>query len=316
VINADKPHLWADDVQASVRLYNNWFLDAAPQAYRDTRQRTVEDVNQAFAFTNDLRSITPDVLLEHPEVLPALRMSTAPPIARDRLVGLSYGSKSLVETMEKKGEIPPRMKRATLESHLDSMCKVVLDLLDLDLVPWIRTGGVADPRQHEMAATVVADRLCGAISDPIVRNAQEQRQLALIENWLTKRGYRKQNHSSLLSLNEMPAGTFSFRQNVIVGSDLSVNIPVDVVIQPHQPASHSLPVLIEAKSAGDFTNPNKRRKEEATKIHQLKARYGDEISLILFLCGYFDAGYLGYSAAEHLDWVWEHRIDDLEAAGV
>ena len=31
----------------------------------------------------------------------------------------------------------------------------------------------------------------------------------------------------------------------------------------------------------------------------------------LFLCGYFDSGYLGYEAAEGIDWVWEHRIDDL-----
>ena len=35
-----------------------------------------------------------------------------------------------------------------------------------------------------------------------------------------------------------------------------------------------MPILIEAKSAGDFTNTNKRRKEEATKVHQLRATYG------------------------------------------
>jgi hypothetical protein len=31
-----------------------------------------------------------------------------------------------------------------------------------------------------------------------------------------------------------------------------------------------LPLLIEAKSAGDSTNVNKRRKEEATKMSQLR----------------------------------------------
>ena len=31
-----------------------------------------------------------------------------------------------------------------------------------------------------------------------------------------------------------------------------------------------LPLLIEAKSAADFTNVNKRRKEEATKMNQLR----------------------------------------------
>lgn len=68
---------------------------------------------------------------------------------------------------------------------------------------------------------------------------------------------------------------------------------------------------MEAKSAGDYTNTNKRQKEEATKAHQLRAKYGKNIDFVLFLCGYFDAGYLGYEAAEFIDWVWEHRIDDF-----
>ncbi|ESP99314.1 type II site-specific deoxyribonuclease [Streptomyces sp. GBA 94-10 4N24] len=315
MINADKPHHWKRDVQASVRLYNQWFLDAAPKAYRDTRQLTIDEVEQAFQWTADMTSITPAVLKAHPKVLATLRMSTAPPIARDRLVGLSYGSKSLLDSMEK-GKLPPRMTADVLDLHLEKMCAVLTELLDLDLFHWYHSGEPVGHRQRELAATVVADRLCGAIADPIVRNAQERRQLALIEEWLLARGYIKKPHSATLPLNTMQPGTFSFRQNVVVGDGLQVNIPVDAVIQPHTPKSHGFPILIEAKSAGDFTNTNKRRKEEATKIHQLQAKYGSEISLTLFLCGYFNTGYLGYSAAEGLDWVWEHRIDDLEAAGV
>lgn len=77
-----------------------------------------------------------------------------------------------------------------------------------------------------------------------------------------------------------------------------------------------LPLLIEAKSAGDFANTNKRRKEEAQKIRQLKDTYGESIVFGLFLCGYFDAGYLGYEAAEGIDWVWEHGISDLKLYGL
>jgi len=88
------------------------------------------------------------------------------------------------------------------------------------------------------------------------------------------------------------------------------------VIQPKQPKTSRIPILIEAKSAGDFTNTNKRRKEEATKIHQLRETYGEDASLVLFLCGYFDSGYLGYEAAEGIDWVWEHRMDDLLQLGL
>jgi len=95
----------------------------------------------------------------------------------------------------------------------------------------------------------------------------------------------------------MEAGTYTFRMNVAVGKALKVNIPVDVVIQPKKPSKSRMPILIEAKSAGDFTNTNKRRKEEATKIHQLQAAYGNSVSFVLFLCGYFGSDYLGYEAA-------------------
>lgn len=69
--------------------------------------------------------------------------------------------------------------------------------------------------------------------------------------------------------------------------------------------------MIEAKSAGDATNTNKRRKEEAQKFRQLKERYGDAVKFLLYLCGYFEPGYLGYEAAEGIDWVWEHRTGDF-----
>lgn len=39
-----------------------------------------------------------------------------------------------------------------------------------------------------------------------------------------------------------------------------------------------LPIMIEAKSAGDYTNVNKRRKEEATKMQQLRNTYGNNVT--------------------------------------
>jgi hypothetical protein len=313
VINADKPQLWRQDIQNSVSLYNEWFLRAAPEAYRSTRSKIVGEVEGAFRQTSNLSQISPQILRASPDILRTLRMSTAPPIARDRLVGLADSTRNVVYSLEN-GAIPPRA--TGLDAHLDRICAVLVDLLDLDLFEWIKTGAQPDPRQWELAKVVVGDRLCGAIADPLVRNAQEQRQLALIAQWLDGRGYVKKAHPSGRELQGMEAGTYSFRQIVVVGDVKQVNIPVDVVIQPHSPKPSSLPVLVEAKSAGDFTNTNKRRKEEATKVRQLQDKYGAECSLLLFLCGYFDAGYLGYEAAEGLDWVWEHRIDDLAQAGV
>nr|MBC8361761.1 XamI family restriction endonuclease [Candidatus Desulfatibia profunda] len=178
-VNADKPHRWKKDVQNSVDFYNNWFLNFAPKAFRKTRIKTTQKVKDALQSTSNLTDIKPEVLKANPQVLQILRMSTCPPIARDRLIGLSGVSPNLVKTI--KGEFP---------------------------------------------------------------------------------------------------------------------------------------FLIEAKSAGDFTNVNKRRKEEAIKMQQLRSTYGRSIKYVLFLCGYFDSGYLGYEAAEGIDWVWEHRIDDLKQFGL
>lgn len=153
-----------------------------------------------------------------------------------------------------------------------------------------------------------------------MRNAQEKRQLALIQKYLTERKYRLKAPPATTPLTRMEPGTFCFRLNVLVkpskAEAKSVKIPVDAVIQPKAAKLPHLPVLIEAKSAGDFTNVNKRRKEEATKISQLKATYGDQVVFVLFLCGYFDAAYLGYEAAEGIDWIWEHRTGDLGQLGL
>lgn len=290
-------------------------MKCAPAAYRATRAATTQQVKNALVHTNDLRNLVPETIQGHPEVLPTLRMSTAPPIARDRLIGLAGVPGSLVHRLEK-GKLPARMSETVLSENLARMCEVISLLLDEDVFPWLGSGIAPSDADRTRAATIVADRLCGAVADPIIRNAQEKRQLALIADFLERRHYRKQAHLRSEPLTSMEPGTFSFRMIVVVGSAKKVNIPIDVVIQPKVLRPNRLPVLIEAKSAGDFTNTNKRRKEEATKIHQLRQAYGPEIQLILFLCGYFDSGYLGYEAAEGLDWVWEHRIEDLRELGI
>ena len=314
-INADKPHLWKADVAASVDRFNQWFMRFAREAFRSTRVKTTEHVKAALLTTNDLRALNAATLKASPGALPTLRMCTAPPLAVDRLIGLADASKNLVGRMEE-GKLPAKMQAANLDAELRKLCHILTRLLDRDIFPWL-DGGVG-PTDHERdrASTIVADRLCSAVANPIVRNAQEQRQLALIGDYLDKRGYRKQAHPAGKPPTEMEPGTYTFRMNLPVGKALKVNIPVDVVVQPKRLRKGRLPILIEAKSAGDFTNTNKRRKEEATKIHQLQAAYGPSVAFVLFLCGYFGSDYLGYEAAEGLDWVWEHRIDDLAKLGL
>ena len=314
-INADKPHLWKKDVAASVDLYNDWFMRFAPKAYRDARKEAIKRVQEAIQLTKNLTLLNPELLKANPSVLPTLRMCTAPPIARDRLAGLAHVGKHLLISMEG-GKIPPRMGAEKLTEQCQSIAEILVKLLDYDIFPWLEENHQSTEIEQLRAATIVADRLCGTVSDPIIRNTQEQRQLTLIAAYLKKRDYRESLHKSGLPFTDLPPGTFAFRMNVVAGEDRTVNIPVDVIVQPHRPHTSRLPILIEAKSAGDFTNTNKRRKEEATKVNQLRARYGTDLQFVLFLCGYFDTGYLGYEAAEGIDWIWEHRIEDMEQFGI
>lgn len=119
-------------------------------------------------------------------------------------------------------------------------------------------------------------------------------------------------------ITDIPPGLFGIRYNVPVERQATkpIQIPVDLIVRPFKKQVNKQIVLIEAKSAGDYANVNKRRKEETQKMNQLKREYGDGINYLLFLCGYFDAGYLGYEASEGIDWVWEHRIDDLTYIGL
>jgi hypothetical protein len=318
-VNLDKPQKWKADIALSVDMYNDWFMKFAPVAFRTTRIETTKSVEAALKASDNLTNIKPALLRKHPEILSTLRMSTCPPIAVDRLIGLAGVSSTLVKSMELDKRVPPKMVVATLDAQLEKIGNIIEKLADPDIFVWI--GRPAPPTDVEIhrAATIVADRLCGAVANPIIRNAQEKRQLAAIRTWLKAKGYTELPIGGGTKFDKMAPGTCSFRLNVPVkleGGIQSVNIPIDAVIMPLTAKPGELPILFEAKSAGDFTNTNKRRKEEAVKMAQLRSNYGKKVRFNLFLCGYFDGGYLGYEATEGIDWVWEHRIDDLALFGI
>ncbi len=318
VVNSNKPDRWKTDINESVDFYNDWFMKFAPKAYRETRLESTKQVQLALKQTANLTNVTPKLLRENPDTLEMLRMATAPPIARDRLIGLAKVPKNLVSNMEDNNRIPPKMKAKNIDAELEKISNLIMKLADKDIFPWLETKNSPDEKDAFRAATVVADRLCRSQSDPIIRNAQEKRQLESIKKWLEQRKYSFVELGSV-TFDKMESGTFTFHLGIPVklsSGTKQINIPVDIVIMPKEAKSGSLPLLIEAKSAGDFTNPNKRQKEEGIKISQLQATYGKNLRYILFLCGYFNPGYLGYEASEGLDWVWEHRIDDLIGFGL
>lgn len=306
--NIDQVGKWKSDSWESVEYYNRWFMSFAPIAFLEARNGALGKVLNMFATTNDLRSISSSCLIGNPEILEVLRMVTAPPLAQDRLAGLSYSKKATVKTLEC-GRLPKDVESNDFLDSVGRMVNVINVMLDKNIFPWLSSHKITT-QQRIRSAAIVADRLTGIQSDPIIRKEQELRQFRAIRQYLDSKGY--EYVENVHSFQKMEPMTYSFHVNVpiVIRQSKSVNMPIDVVIKSSNPSKY--PLLVECKSAGDFTNTNKRRKEEAAKMSQLKETYGDGIRLCLFLCGYFDTGYLGYEAAEGIDWIWEHRISDFE----
>jgi len=182
-VNRDKPDLWKSDIAQSVDMYNDWFIKFAPEAYRSRRVQTTLDVETTLKTTSNLTDIKPEILRANPKVISSLRMATCPPLAVDRLIGLAGVSDTLVKTMEK-GKIPPRMAAIELNTQLEKIGTIIERLADPDIFVWFNRQ--APPTEQELyrAATIVADRLCGSLANPIIRNTQESRQLDLLKEWL------------------------------------------------------------------------------------------------------------------------------------
>lgn len=314
-VNRRNTEMWKGDTIKSVSLYNEWFLNFAPTTYTQERKRAMQRVGWAIDLTDNFHFTTAH-LRAYLELVSILRMATTPPIARDRLIGFSGVKPSFVKNMEE-GRFPQRLTEHEKEESLQRIAYVLNKLLDTELFSWIPKGCTPTTEEKIVAECIVADRLCGTLSDPIIRNEQEKRQLKVIGDYLVAEGYTFVSAKDVGSFKTMKQGTFTYHLNVPVKmSRLGVNMPIDVVIKRKGCSDDKLPLLVECKSAGDFTNTNKRRKEEAQKMEQLKMTYGTDIDFILFLCGCFDSGNLGYEAAEGIDWVWEHRVSDFKKAGV
>ena len=121
--------------------------------------------------------------------------------------------------MELNNRVPPKMKENELMTQLAKIGSIIEKMADPDIFVWKERRDKGTEEEVHRASTIVADRLCGAVADPIIRNAQEQRQLSAMKTWLEARGYRELESGEAEDWLSMPNGTFSFRFNVPVTLD-------------------------------------------------------------------------------------------------
>lgn len=56
-------------------------------------------------------------------------VSTCPPVARDRLIGLADSAKNLIGTLEQ-GKLPPHLAADVLRAHLKKIAGILFQMLD------------------------------------------------------------------------------------------------------------------------------------------------------------------------------------------
>jgi hypothetical protein len=300
-----EPAQWKADVDQSVAEYAAWYLREAPIMWVAARDRAVDEAAKAMGYLDDFRDISVERLKANPRVLSILRMAISPKMARDRFVEFVGVKKNLVVKMERDGVLPK--KTVEVEADLQLICDFIAPLLDPQLFPWISDSRAPRPSEREEALLVLGDRRTGALYESDLRNAQESKQKALMRAYLETNGFTESFEPAF----KMSSGTFGFGRNISIPLENGRrrNLPCDCVVVP---IDSSMPLAcVEMKSAGDYTNVNKRRKEEAEKHDALQRAYGDDVVFLLQLCGYFNVGYLDFEAAAGIDWAWDHRLADL-----
>lgn len=305
VLNKDKDRNdWLPDIERSVNEYNAWYRKNAPAMYAVARSSAKKAVVSAFKVTEGFRNLSLETLTEHPTIISVCRQAAAPPMARDRLVTLADVSKNLVSRMEA-GAFPKNLD--DVEDQTQLLATTLTGTIDFELMPWIRESRAPRSSEKSAALAVLSDRVARAQADPEIRNSQERRQKSLLASFLEDRGFGLSTAPNW----EMSPKSYVMGRNVPVKKETGneVNLPVDCVVSPK--LGKRL-LCIELKSAGDFTNVNKRRKEEATKHDDLVRTYGTKVMMLLQLFGYFDVGYLSYEAGAGIDWAWDHRLEDFD----
>jgi hypothetical protein len=149
--------------------------------------------------------------------------------------------------------------------------------------------------------------------DPLLNNL-EKKQLAALKRWLLRHGYKQIDSDEVSNFNAIPPGTFTIPSTLSAGKKQTpVKTLINYLVKPFRTSKRGRPFVIEIKSSGNAITTSRWRTKETHRFAQLKECYGENINFILLFCGHIDPGYLGYVAAEGIDWVWEHRLRDLSA---
>lgn len=285
----------------------NWLAITA--STRNSRSLIESEISLRLNKLVSLNSIEKSILLDQ-KILTSLRSLTRRDIGTSQIATFLGVGTSMYEAIERGDK--------SVESILPNLVSLLEKELDESLANWIIEK--RNPCQDELSRSVIvaADRILRRSTATELRYKHEPRQLDKLKNFLQSKNYVEVISTGIADpRDDMEPGTYAFRVNIdgttIDGVTLKQN--VDTLIMPISKSKNVLPIFLEAKSMTDEVNPNKRQKEEAQKVDNVRRKWqkpGERLNFVLLLGGTVPRRYLEVEAGSGLDWIWEHRIQDLD----
>lgn len=306
-MNAKNPERWEDDRVIAKKEIISWLAEAADA--KDLRISIEQKTRKVLEKIVGVKSLK-QVILDDTGSLTVLRSLTRRDIGASQMATFLETTTNNLESVE--------AGRKTSDHIADSAEEILLKELDQSISGWILEGKKPTDEEFNRALWIASDRILRRSTSTDLRYKHEPRQLEKLENFLRGEGYTPVESSSIKEPRSgMPKGTYAFRVNIQgqTSDGLALMQTVDALIKPFSRSDNLLPIFLEAKSMTDEVNPNKRQKEEAQKVESARRRWQTEterLNFILLLGGTVPKRYLQVEAGSDLDWVWEHRVEDLK----
>jgi hypothetical protein len=306
-MNAKNPERWEQDRVVAKREIIAWLAEAADSS--DLRV-AIEAKTRAILERIVGQRRLKEVILDDAGSLTVLRSLTR------RDIGTSQMATFLETTTNKLESVEAGRKSAT--EIADGAEEILLNELDQSISGWILEGTTPSVEAFNRTLWIASDRILRRSTSTELRYKHEPRQLEKLELFLKSEGYTSVEGASIREpRNGMAAGTYAFRVSIEgrTSDGLALMQTVDALIKPFSKSANLLPIFLEAKSMTDEVNPNKRQKEEAQKVESARRRWQTEserLNFVLLLGGTVPKRYLQVEAGSDLDWIWEHRVEDLK----
>ena len=306
-LNANQPEKWDADREISLSMIIRWLAEEASTGERRIAlQELVSSSLDLLASSTDL-SVT---ITGHPEILRILRALTRRDIGTSQIATFTGVSTVSYESME--------AGRTSIAHMANRIVDLILTELDEGLAQWVLDSRAPTEEERKVALIVATDRILRRSTSTELRYKHEPRQLERLKEFLLPLGYVEVQGSTIRNpRSDMSPGTFAFRVSIegTTEDEVILKQSVDVLVMPFSSIPGKLPIFIEAKSMTDTVNPNKRQKEEAQKASSVRRRWegeNEKLNFILVIAGTVPRRYLQVEAGSGLDWVWEHRVEDLQ----